>query len=106
MTRMSLADFFADLVALRGECVVYDDGCRSHVRSYADTTRAARAFARRLSEAGVHQGDRILIWAENSPEWIAALWGALISGVVVVPIDYRSSSTFAARVSSIVEARL
>ena len=50
MFRMSLADFFADPGAWRGECVVYDDGYHSHVRSYADTTRAARAFARRLSD--------------------------------------------------------
>src|SRR5262249_8574875 len=42
----------------------------------------------------------------NRPEWIVAFWGCLVAGVVVVPIDYRASPDFLARVSRIVSARL
>ena len=43
---------------------------------------------------------------ENRPEWIACYWGCLIAGIIVVPIDYRSSAEFVAKVSRLVDARL
>ena len=65
---------------------------------HATTTRsrAARAFAARLARAGLQKGDAVLIWSENRPEWIVALWGCLLQGVVAVPIDYRASPDFLA----------
>jgi len=106
MTRHTLLDVFADLAVTRGEFLVYDDGFRIESRSYEDVGRAARAFAARMAEAGIRQGDRIILWGENCPEWIVALWGAVISGVVIVPIDYRSSGEFVGRIRDIVDAKL
>jgi long-chain acyl-CoA synthetase len=106
MTRDTLLDVFTDLANTRGEFLVYDDGFRTESRSYAEVGLAARAFAARLASAGVRQGDRIIFWGENRPEWIAALWGAIISGVVVVPIDYRSSADFVRTIAGIVNARV
>ena len=48
----------------------------------------------------------MLLWGENRPEWIVCYWGCLLLGVVVVPIDYRSSPAFAARVRGVVDARV
>ena len=59
-----------------------------------------------LHGVGLRQGDAVVFWSENRPEWIAAFWGCLMSGVVVVPIDYRSSQDFLHRVSRIVSAKL
>jgi long-chain acyl-CoA synthetase len=67
---------------------------------------AARGFAGRVHHAGLRKGDAVLFWAENRPEWIAAFWGCVLSGVVVVPIDFRSSLDFARRVGGIVRARV
>ena len=106
MPRNTLADVFADLAATRGEFLVYDDGFRAVSRSYGDVGRAARALAAKLAASGVGQGDRVIIWGENRPEWIVALWAAIISGVVVVPIDYRSSLDFVRRIRAIVEAKV
>jgi long-chain acyl-CoA synthetase len=106
MPRNTLIDVFADLAVTRGEFLVYDDGFRSVSRSYEDVGRAARALAERLAVAGVRQGDRIILWGENRPEWVAALWAAIISGIVVVPIDYRSSLEFVRRIRAIVDAKV
>jgi long-chain acyl-CoA synthetase len=103
--RESLIDFFNDLASLRGEFLVHDDGFRSRHYTYEQVGRAARAFARRLCDAGVTKGDKIVVWSENRPEWIAAFWGCLLGGVVVVPVDYRASPDFVARVAQIVAAR-
>jgi long-chain acyl-CoA synthetase len=104
--RNTLIDLFRDLDAQRGDFLVYDDGYRVRRHSYTDVTRAARAFAERLGEAGVRQGDKVVLWGENRPEWIVAYWGCVISGVIVVPIDYRASAEFLKRVARIVEARV
>ena len=106
MARDTLIDFFHDIARARGEFLVYDDGFRSRAYSYADVGRAARGFAARLTAAGIRQGDKVLFWSENRPEWIVAFWGCLLCGVVVVPVDYRSSPDFVARVSRIVQARV
>jgi long-chain acyl-CoA synthetase len=104
--RDSLIDFFHDLSRIRGDFLVYDDGFRSHTRSYGDVSRAARGFAARLHGLGLRKGDAVVFWSENRPEWIAAFWGCLLDGVVVVPIDYRASPDFLVRVSRIVSAKL
>jgi long-chain acyl-CoA synthetase len=104
--RNTLADFFEDLAAVRGEFLVHDDGFRTRRYSYAQVAAAARRFAGRLHEAGLRKGDKILIWCENRPEWIAAFWGSVINGVVVVPVDFRSSLEFASRVAATVGARV
>ena len=105
MTRRTLIDFFDDLAALDGEFLVYDDGYRTWSLTYADTAAAARAFAARLREAGIAKGQSVAVWSENRPEWIVALWGCLLEGVILVPIDYRASAAFLARVAEIVSAR-
>src|SRR4029453_17760112 len=106
MPRRTLIDFFADLSSTPGEFVVYDDGYRSWSYSYAEVTNAAQEFAVRLRREGIAKGDAVMIWAENRAEWIIALWGCLLEGVVLVPIDYRASADFLVRISEIVKARV
>ncbi len=106
MKRDTLIDVFRDISGLDGEFLVYDDGFRVRSFSYQDVTRAARGFARRLRDAGIGQGEKVVLWSENRPEWIACYWGAVISGVIVVPIDFRSPAEFLARVARIVDAKV
>jgi long-chain acyl-CoA synthetase len=104
--RDTLIDFFRDLSAIRGEFLVYDDGYRRRRHSYEDVARAARGFARKLSDAGLKKDDKVLFWGENRPEWLVCYWGCLISGIIVVPIDYRSSAEFVEKVRRLVHARI
>src|SRR5689334_8682488 len=106
MPRRTLLDFYADLAATPGEFVVYDDGYRSWSYSYAEVTDAASAFAARLRSERIGKGEAVTIWAENRAEWLSALWGCLLEGVVLVPIDYRASADFLLRVANIVQARV
>ncbi|MSO45599.1 MAG: hypothetical protein EXQ59_02360 [Acidobacteria bacterium] len=106
MSRDTLIDFFHDLITIHGEFLVYDDGYRRRAFSYADVGRGARGFAARLAAAGVIKGDKVVFLGENRPEWIACYWGCLISGVIVVPIDYRSAAEFVERVRQLVGARV
>ena len=102
----TLVDVFRTLEARRGEFLVYDDGYRVRRHSYADVTRAARGFAARLIAHGVQKGDKVMLWGENRPEWIACYWGIQLAGAIAVPIDFRSSREFADRIRAIVGAKV
>lgn len=47
-----------------------------------------------------------MLWGANCGEWLAAFWGALLQGAVVVPMDRTAAAEFAARVYQQVGARL
>src|SRR5260370_40993783 len=101
MPRDTLIEFFNDFAGLQKPFLIYDDGFRVETYTYAETAARAREFAAYLRESGIGSGENIIIYAENRPEWLFALWGAILSGVVVVPIDYRSSLEFVERVQGI-----
>jgi long-chain acyl-CoA synthetase len=109
MARGTLLDFFADVTgdaaAAGAPFLVFDDGYRTWTWTYAELAAAARAFAARLRDAGIATGAHVAIWSENRPEWIAAMWGCLLEGVVIVPIDYRTSAAFLVKVAAIVDAK-
>ncbi len=106
MQRETLLDFFGDLAAAPGVFLVHDTGFRSRAHTYAEVAGAARAFAARLDRAGLKKGDKVLFWSENRPEWIAALWGCILQGIIAVPIDYRASPELLRRIRAIVSARV
>ncbi|HVT93574.1 MAG TPA: AMP-binding protein [Bryobacteraceae bacterium] len=106
MRRETLLDFFEDFATCPAEFLIHDDGFRTRRYSYAGIARQARAFARRLEQAGIPEGGKVVFFGENRPEWIIALWGCLLRGAVAVPIDYRSPLEFLERVRSKVDARI
>jgi long-chain acyl-CoA synthetase len=104
--RATLIDFFQDFASADGPFLVHDDSFRTRTFSYRDVARASTAFAARLTASGIVKGHKVVIFSENRPEWIVAFWGCLLIGAVVVPIDYRSSPDFLARVARIVDAKV
>ena len=106
MKRDTLLDFFADFAELPDPFLIYDDGFRVEQRSYRQTAQAARALAVKLRDAGVCKDDKVVIWSENRPEWVAAFWACLLVGATAVPVDYRASSDFLLRIRDKVESRI
>ncbi len=54
----------------------------------------------------IAKGDKVLIWGENSAEWVVAFFGCLLRGAIVVPIDKIAAPDFAQRVAQQVGAKL
>jgi len=105
-TRRNLLDLFREFTESSVEFIHYDNGYRTWKYTYRQVALAANHFALRLFESGVHQGDKVIFWSENRPEWVAAFWACVQIGAIVVPIDYRTSLTFLRHVQEIVDARL
>lgn len=86
--------------------VVRYKGVRRRVTSYAEIAHLAGRFAALLERRGVTPGERVLIWGENSAEWIAAFYGCVLRGVLAVPLDAYGSADFAGRVCADVKPKL
>jgi fatty-acyl-CoA synthase len=60
----------------------------AQVLSYAELARQAKALAGWLQRsAGVARGDRVLLWSQNSLEFVVASYAVLRADAVVVPIN-------------------
>ena len=105
MARQTLLDFFEDFAAFDDVFVVHDDGYRVRQVTYRQLAESARAFAARLTAAGIGADDKVIIWSENRAEWLVAFWGCLLARVVVVPVDYRTSDDLLQRIAGIVKAK-
>jgi long-chain acyl-CoA synthetase len=86
--------------------VVRYQGNRRKVTTYGELARLAGRFAALLASLKVEPGDRVVIWAENSAEWMAAFYGCMLRGVLAVPLDAYGTGEFAARVCADVKPKL
>jgi acyl-CoA synthetase (AMP-forming)/AMP-acid ligase II len=68
----------------------------AEVVASGDTTLTLAALARRAGEAaralialGVEPGDRVAVWAPNTPDWVVAAYGVWDAGAIITPLSTR-----------------
>ena len=97
--RSTLNSYLEDFLKRGDEnAFAYRRGLRVERWTYRRVAETARRFARELEARGVGRGERVIVWAANSAEWVAAFFGCLLRGVIVVPLDLESAPDFVARV--------
>jgi len=107
MPRLSLLEYFQPNSRPQNEiAITWRRGYRMVRLSYGELLRSATRFARELEARGIQKGDRVLLWGENSGEWVAAFLGCLFRGAVSVPMDAIADSNFAGRVAEQAGVRL
>jgi long-chain acyl-CoA synthetase len=74
--------------------------------TYGQVMEMALGFARELEARRIGKGERVMLWGENCAEWVAAFFGCMMRGVIVVPMDDGALRDFAFRVAWQVEAKL
>jgi len=84
---------------------IWRPGFRALRFTYGDILRMAHRAAVLLEEAGVGKGDNVIIWAANSPYWVAAFWGCQLRGAVAVPMMLQNTPEFVARLMDITAAK-
>jgi long-chain acyl-CoA synthetase len=85
---------------------VHRRGYRTYRRSYEEIFEHAAQFARELEARQVGKGDHVLLWGENSAEWVAVFWGCLLRGAVIVPMDRTAAPDFVRRAAGQVAPKL
>jgi long-chain acyl-CoA synthetase len=105
--RSTINSYLEDYLTRGGETAfARTRGLRLERWSYVRVATAAFRFARELEARGVSRGERVLLWASNGPEWVAAFFGCALRGAVLVPLDVESAPDFVSRVQSQTKARL
>ncbi|MDR2257977.1 MAG: AMP-binding protein [Treponema sp.] len=105
-------NFIAWLEAIEKEwadkpAILYRSGKQKEFTQWSFTRYAAecRRIGRGLLAAGLSRGDRVVLWAENRPEWMAVWIGTLIAGLVIVPVDFLLSEKECLNIINITEAK-
>lgn len=107
MSVESLLNFVQTYAAHGNEIAVRQRrGYRMESWTYARIVAEANRVARELETRGIAKGDAVLLWGENSAEWITVFLGCLLRGAIIVPIDHASPMEFACRVAQEVNAKL
>ncbi len=73
--------------------------------TYHEIEEAAGEIAGRLYALGLRQGDRVILFSENQPEWGISYFGASKLGLVVVPLDSQTWHREVWSVAEFTEAR-
>ena len=85
---------------------VHHRGYRTQRWTYGEVLANTYRFARELEARQIAKDDKVLVWGENSAEWVVAFFGCLLRGAIVVPIDKIAAPDFAQRVAQQVGAKL
>jgi long-chain acyl-CoA synthetase len=101
MPRENLQSLFAEFSRYASDtAITQSHGYRRESWTYAKLERQSIRFAILLKQKQITTGDRVLLWAPNSAEWLAAFWAILLRGAVAVPLDETATPDFAAKVAT------
>jgi len=79
---------------------------RSIVWNYSQLSNFASGIAKLLEEKRIKKGDRVLLWAPNSPYWLGSFFGCLLKGVVAVPLHLQNTHQFIREIERQTKAKL
>jgi long-chain acyl-CoA synthetase len=107
MARDSLISLFDDFERYTSDVVVVQRrGYRRETWTYKQLAVAAIGCANALKKKGIQTGDHVLLWGENSAEWMVVFWGCILRGAVAVPIDDGATLDFARKVARETSAKI
>lgn len=97
--RATLASLIDDFHRHRdGIAIVAHRGNRRYGTTYGELAELAGRFSAELEARGVLPGERVVLWGENSAEWVGCFFGCVLRGVIAVPLDAAGAAEFTARV--------
>ena len=73
--------------------------------TYQELQEKVRRFGGYLQEQQFGKGDRIMIWSASRINWMIAFLGALLAGMVVVPLDISNREDFLIKIAETTEAK-
>ncbi|MFT3953205.1 MAG: AMP-binding protein [Piscinibacter sp.] len=83
---MSLAHLLVRQLGLAPGSPALFHGTTVHA-SFGQWAARSSGLAQRLRQAGLDEGDRIVLFMHNHPRYLELLWGAWWAGLVVVPVN-------------------
>jgi long-chain acyl-CoA synthetase len=107
MAREHLASLVEDMRRRGREIAVVEPRGNRHLcTSFGEIAGLAGRFSAELRRRAIDPGERVVLWGQNSAEWVGVFFGCMLRGVIVVPLDAAGSADFARRVVGDTKARL
>ena len=95
MQRANLVSLLELFTRFGGDAaVVQRRGYRREKWTYGELQFRVRLWTCVLGAWEIGPGDRVLLWGDNSVEWIACFWGIQLRGAIAVPMDRGASLEF------------
>src|SRR5215813_11680612 len=95
MSRTNLVSLLEQLAKFGGDAaVVQRRGYRREKKTYAKLHSDAILWSFALGGRGIEPGDRVLLWGENSAEWVGCFWALQLRGAIAVPMDAGANLEF------------
>jgi len=79
---------------------------RSTKYAYDEVARRVGSILGAFREASIGEGDRIILWGENSARWAMTFYACVLARVVAVPVDATFSGGFVEKVRRATQAKL
>jgi long-chain acyl-CoA synthetase len=81
-------------------------GYRTVHLTYKDVYTLSKKIALFLESQGCKKGDKILLFAPNSPYWCCVFWGTILKGYVIVPLNVQSTSEMIKTIADQTESKI
>ncbi len=81
-------------------------GYRTIRLSYKQTYDLSCRIALFLQAQGITKGDKVVIFAHNSPFWVCVFWGVLLNGSIAVPVNVQSTQKMVDKIIDQTEAKM
>ncbi len=102
---MILLDFVPFRRCAGRVAVIEESPYRSRKVTYSALEEGMFNAAASLRELNIGEGDRVVLWGENSARWMMTFYACLALRVVVVPIDASYSMDFVRKVQRVTQAK-
>ena len=81
-------------------------GYRTKTFTYKDVYDVSRRVALFLQKNGIQKGDKVLIFAPNSPYWGCIFWGIILQGAIAVPVNVQSTTQMIQKIADQTESKI
>lgn len=84
---------------------IYYKEYRKKEFSFGEIRRRVFRIAGYLGSLGYKKGDKIILCAENSPQWTALFFACSVSGIIIVPLDHSMDENYILKISDLTQAK-
>ncbi len=103
---MILADFlsfksYGNRIAFVEQTLVRSPRC-----TYQELMQGICSISNAFLETSIREGDRVILWGENSARWAMTFYACVLSRVVAVPVDASFSAGFVDKIRGATQAKL
>lgn len=106
MNKISLADFIVPERHRNKIAFVEHSAYRKKTYTYGEIRDGTLRAAASLHKLSIQQGERVILWGENTARWAMTFYACALSGIVAVPIDASFSGQFVEKIKSLTDAKL